>query len=174
MLKRLLFALGVMLPLGLSATLVDLMKPQANVVTLCNLPLNKVEEIAHTLKEGDAVTITYLPRESQHWRLVEYALNADLPESITSMYAYREEIERMGLTIVDIQLKRPFVVYANRATLTREILEHPELWPVPLTEEQINQFAALVEQYSMPVEAGHLDFPCKIITLVVTKCANNR
>lgn len=173
MLKKLLFTLGTMLPLGLSATLVDVMKPSANVITLYNLPLSKVEEIAATLKEGDTVTITYIPRESKHWLFVEYVLN-DLPESITSMYPYREKIERMGLRIVNAQQKRRFVFYANRAELIEEILEHPELWPISFNEEQTELFTNLVKHYSMPDKNGSLNFPCMIIELVVTKCANSR
>jgi hypothetical protein len=169
MFKKLLFILGAILPLGLSATLADEVKAPANVIALCNPPLNKLEEIVATLKAGDMVTISYLPKESQHWRLLDRVLHGGLPESIASMYEYREQIERMGLKLISAEQKHDFAFYASREKLIEEIQKNPAIWPIPLNAEQIERLVDFVESYSLPLESGDLNFPYTMINFVIQK-----
>ncbi len=171
MFKKILFVLGAMLPLGLSAMLADeaQIKAPANVVAMCNPPFSKLEEIVATLKEGDMVTISYLPKESQHWRLLDLVLRGGLPESIASMYEYREKIENMGLKLISAEQNHGFAFYASRAKLIEEIQKNPAIWPIPLNTEQIEALADLVERHSLPLEQGGLNFPYTMINLVVQK-----
>ena len=157
------YLLFLLLPLGLSAMLSDEVHP----FEICNPPLSELEEVAATLKEDEIATVSYLPRESHHWRLVEFALFDNLPDSIVSMYIYRDVIEGMGLKIISAEQTHNFAFYASRMELMEEIHKHPALWPISLNTEQIDRFADCVEHNSLPL--GNLNFPYTMIRITFKK-----
>lgn len=156
--KRYLFSLLLLLPLGLSAMLSD----EVRRFEICNPPLSELVEVAATLKEGEIATVSYLPRESHHWRLFE-----NLPESIISMYTYYDAIEGMGLKIISAEQAHNFAFYVSRMELMEEIQKYPALWPIALNSEQMDRFADCVEHNSLPL--GNLNFPYILIRIAFTR-----
>lgn len=131
-------------------------------------PKASLSEIAASLSPGEVAHITYLPAESQHWRLLELVSHEGKPTSVATIKEYREEIERLGLTIVSAELTHSFAFYESQEKLIQEIRNNPLIWPVKLSNAQIEALAEMAARYSLTnIREGAVNFPYTLIKLIV-------